>query len=94
MNLHRTAALPRANPADVQQIVELWRAKHPGKDKGEFRAWTYLICNHWFPPSDEALAKAAEVGTIDHIPRGPFVAACWCQEDVEKCRDALNQLEK
>ena len=88
----RTASLPRANPSDVQGIVDLWKAKHPTKDKGEFRAWTYLVCSHWFPPAQEAIDKAAEVGTIAEIPRGPFVAACWCTEDVEKCRAALEAM--
>ena len=84
----RTRTLPRAEPKDVQEIVKRWREKHPGKDKGEYRAWCYLITNHWFPASQAAIDKAAEAGTIE-VPSGPFVADCWCQEDVEKCRKAL-----
>lgn len=86
---YRTRTLPRANPSDVQEIVRLWREKHPGKDKAEFKAWCWLIVNHWFPTSQAAIDKAAEAGTIEKLPSGPFVADCWCTEDVEKCRKAL-----
>lgn len=86
---YRTRTLPRASAADVQEIVKLWREKHPHKGKDEFRAWTYLIVNHWFPASQAAVDKATEADTIQDLPSGPFIADCWCTEDIEKCRAAL-----
>lgn len=66
-------AKPRANPADVQALVDLWKKKNPSvsSDRGEFRAWAYRLMNHWFPP------------------RGPFDPGSWSEEDVVKCREAL-----
>lgn len=69
-------AKPRANPADVQAIVDLWKQKYPtvAKDRGLFREWAYLVCNHWFPC------------------KGPFDPGSWSEEDVQKCRAALEAM--
>lgn len=69
-------AKPRASPADVQAVVDLWKMKHPAvaKDKTEFRVWATKTLNHWSPPY------------------GPLVPESWSEEDVVKCREALEAI--
>ena len=73
MNTTERRQLPRANPADVQSIVDAWKKKFPAlaKDKGEFRVWVFRTVQHWFPPN------------------GPFDAGSWSAQDIEACRKAL-----
>ena len=71
--------LPRADPADVQKVVDKWKEKNkiegPSNDatRGRFRTFCYFACQHFFAPHDV------------------FDQRSWSVEDVRVC---LAELEK
>lgn len=49
--------LPRADPSDVQRVVDLWKQKNGvtvgnAETKGAFRVWAYRLRQHFFSPLD------------------------------------------
>jgi len=69
--------LPRADPAEVQKVLDLWKTKHgllgPASEetRGLFRRWAYMTANHFFSPHDV------------------FNPLSWSVEDVRMCLEAL-----
>lgn len=70
-------ALPRAGPADVQRVVDLWKQKNKivgkadEKARGDFREFCYGLRQHYFTPRDV------------------FDPRSWSVEDVRVCLEAL-----
>ncbi len=68
---------PRAEPAAVQQVIDLWKAKNnitgpaTAETKGAFRVFCYRAAQHFFTPHDV------------------FNPASWSVEDVRLCLEAL-----
>jgi hypothetical protein len=73
----KNRTLPRADPADVQRVVDLWKQKNKivGKAdeqaRGDFRVFCYKARDHYFTPHDV------------------FDPRSWSVEDVRVCLEAL-----
>ena len=79
--------LPRATAEQVQAVVNGWRAKHAtgnkDTDRGAFREWCYMTCQHWFQPagpfkpsswSQEDIAAAGAALKSAELTRQPLSA--------------------